>query len=283
MSLIRTRADIDDLLDGPTPAEEKLLAACLAGEPCHLGYKVPAQGAPDPQVHIRADVLRYLITGGCEAHPVANWGVALYGARITGTLDLRLATAQGVTGLIRCRFDEPIEALQAKLQLLNLDSSTFPALNAQGVQVTGSVYLRDITAEATVAINSATIGGQLSCTGATFNATSGDALNAQGAQVTGDIFLRNITTEATIDVSGATIGGQLGCDGATFNATAGHALNAEGAQITGDIFLRNFTAEATVSISGATIGGQLDCDGATFNATAGHALNAEGAQITGDI
>ncbi|WP_299782426.1 hypothetical protein [uncultured Roseobacter sp.] len=275
MPLIRTRADIDDLLDGPTPAEKQLLAACLAGKPCYLGDGVPPKGTSDPQVRIRADVLRYLITGGCETHLVADWGVELYGAHVIDALDLRFATEKGVTGLIRCRFDEPIEALQAKLQLLSLHSSAFPALNAQGVQVTGSVYLRDITAEATVDVNSATIGGQLDCTGATFNATSGHALKAQGAQVKGSVFLRDITAEATVYVNSATIGGQLSCTGATFNATSGDALNAQGAQVTGDIFLRNITAEATIDVRGATIGGQLGCDGATFNA----ALKAQGAQV----
>ncbi|WP_299862542.1 hypothetical protein [uncultured Roseobacter sp.] len=259
MPLIRTRADIDDLFDGPTPAEEQLLAACLAGRSCHLSDKVPPKGTPNPQVHIRADVLRYLITGGCETHPVANWGIDLCGAHITGALDLNFATAQGITGLVRCRFDEPIEALQAKLQLLNLKDSAFPALNAQGVQVTGSVYLRDITAEATVAINSATIGGQLSCTGATFNATSGNALNAQGVQVTGSIFLRDITAEATVDFSGTTIGGQLSCIGARFNATSGDALNAQGAQLTGGFFFRGVrTANGVIDLNAAQVGSLVD-------------------------
>ncbi|GFE51535.1 hypothetical protein So717_32880 [Roseobacter cerasinus] len=185
MPLIRTRAGINEKLGGPTPAEEKLLAACLAGKPCVLGNEVPPKGTPDPQIHIRADVLRYLITGGCDAHPVADWGVDLRAARITGDLDLKLATAQGVTGLIRCRFDQPIRALQSKLQLFNLNNSVFPALNAQGAKVTGDVFLRNITAEANVTVNGAIIGGQLDCEGARFNATSGTerALNAQGMQV----------------------------------------------------------------------------------------------------
>ncbi|MDW3183745.1 hypothetical protein [Roseobacter sp.] len=207
MPLIRTRADIDDLLNGPTPAEEKLLAACLAAKTCHLSDKIPAKGTPNPQIHIRADVLRYLITGGCETHPVADWGVDLYGAHVTGALDLDLATAQGVTGLVRCRFDEPIAALQAKLQLLNLDGSAFPELNAQGAKVKGDIFLRKVTAEATVDVNDATIGGQLSCIGAIFNATSGYALNAQGAQVTGGFFFRGVRTgQGVINLTAAQVG-----------------------------------------------------------------------------
>ncbi|WP_299826758.1 hypothetical protein [uncultured Roseobacter sp.] len=283
MPLIRTRTDIDDLLDGPTPAEEKLLAACLAGEPCHLGDDVPPEGPPDPQHRIRADVLRYLIIGGCETHPVADWGVDLYGAHVTGALDLRLATAKGVTGLIRCRFDEPIGALQAKLQLLNLDGSAFPELNAQGAKVKGDIFLRKVTAEATVRVTGATIGGQLECDDAIFNATFGDAFNAQGARVTGSVYLRSITAEATVRVASATIGGQLGCIGARFNATAGHAFNAQGVQVTGSVFLKDITAKATVDVNSATIGGQLECDDAIFNATFGDAFNAQGARVTGSV
>ncbi|MGD9295155.1 MAG: hypothetical protein PVI41_09775, partial [Roseobacter sp.] len=60
MPLIRTREDIDGLLGGPTSAEQKLLAACRTGVPCVLGGGLPPEGRPDPKVHIRTDVLRYL-------------------------------------------------------------------------------------------------------------------------------------------------------------------------------------------------------------------------------
>ncbi|MEM9638299.1 MAG: hypothetical protein AAGA94_11680 [Pseudomonadota bacterium] len=259
MPLIRTRADIDDLLDGPTPAEEKLLAACLTGKPCHLSDKVPPKGTPDRQVHIRADVLRYLITGGCAAHPVANWGTDLYGAHITGPLDLRLATAQGVTGLIRCRFDDPIWALQTKLQLLNLNGSVVPALNAQGAQVTGSVFLRNIKAKATVTINGATIGGQLSCRGATFNAISVPAFKAQDVKVTGSTNLEGVTATGEVSFMGAQIGGQLDCKGATFSTTEGSALTLQRAHICQGLIWRNVTlSEGYLSLSAAHVGDLVD-------------------------
>ncbi|WP_195818622.1 hypothetical protein [Roseobacter sp. MH60115] len=259
MPLIRTRADIDDLLDGPTPAEEKLLGACLAGKPCYLGDAVPAKGTPNPQVHIRANVLRYLITGGCKTHPIADWGIVLYGAHVTGALDLNFAKAQGVTGLIQCRFDNPIAALQAKLQLLNLDGSAFPALNAQGAKLKGDIFLRKVTAETTVRVTGATIGGQLECDDAIFNATFGDAFNAQGAQVTGSVFLRSITAEATVRVNSATIGGQLDCDGATFNATSEHALYAQGAQVMEGFLFRGVrTGQGVIDLNAAQVGTLAD-------------------------
>ncbi|WP_298913462.1 hypothetical protein [uncultured Roseobacter sp.] len=280
MPLIHTRQDIDDLLDGPTEAEEKLLTACRAGDPCDLGG-LPRAG--DAAREVRADVLRYLILGGCTDCPVQGWGVDLTGAYISGTLDLSFEKARKATGLEACRFAGDILALQAKFDVLALNGSTLNALNAQGVAVTGGVFLRGITATGEVRLSSAQIGGQLDCGGATFSATDADALNAQGVAVTGNVFLRGITATGEIRISGAQIGGQLDCDGATFSATDADALNAQGVAVTGNVFLRGITATGKVSLSGAQIDGQLSCIGATLSTTDGDALNAQGVKVTESI
>lgn len=50
-----------------TLAEEQLIEACQKGECCVLGDgSLPPEGEPYPQRHIHADVLRYLILGGCD-------------------------------------------------------------------------------------------------------------------------------------------------------------------------------------------------------------------------
>ncbi|WP_300062470.1 hypothetical protein [uncultured Roseobacter sp.] len=284
MPLIRTRADIDDHLGGPTPAEEKLMAHCAEGTFCQLGDgTLPNEGSPDPARHIRADVLRYLLLGGCGACKVTKVGVWASGAHITEQLDIDFITTCGPFRSQSCRFDLRIDSERTICDQISLENSFLAGWRAPGLVVAGSVFLRNISTAATVEINSATIGGQLDCTDAKFNAPSGHALNAQGVQVTGGVFLRNITAEATVDVNSATIGGQLDCTDAKFNAPSGHALNAQGAQVTAGVFLSNITAEATVAVNGATIGGQLDCTDAKFNAPSGHALNAQGARFTGDI
>ncbi len=105
MPLIRTRADIDNKLGGPLPAEAALMAACEAGEVCILGDgSLPEKG--DATREVRADVLRYLIVGGCEKCPVADWGVQVIGAYVSGTIDLSFASAKGGTGLFACRFQK---------------------------------------------------------------------------------------------------------------------------------------------------------------------------------
>ncbi len=184
------------------------------------------------------------------------------GAYVSGALDLSFASAKGITRLAFCRFQNNIEMLQTSLEFLNLTESHLIGLNAQGARITGDVFLRNVTATATIDLSGAEIGGQLECTDAQLNATEGDALNAQGARITQDVFLPNVIATATIALNGAEIGGQLNCTDAQLNAADGHALNAQGARITESVYLRNVTATATIDLIGAEIGGQLDCTGA---------------------
>ena len=286
MPIITTWDEIEERggNDWLTPAEQKLIAACKAGDRCGLGDgNVPPEAAPSPEREIRADVLRYLILGGCKDCKVIGWGIELWGAHVIGGLDLSFQTARGATLLINCRFDTQIIAIQARFEALSLPGSHLNGLNAQRAHVTGSVYLRNITAKASVDLKGATIGGQVACDGAKFLAKKGVALNAQGAHVTGHLFLRNISARASVDVNSATIGGQLDCDGAKFLAKNGFALNAQGAHVTGHLFLRNISAKSSVDVNSATIGGQLDCDGAKFLAERGRALNAQGANVTDSV
>lgn len=137
MSTIRTYADIEKLT--LTSAEKKFIADCKAGKETVLGDgTLPAEANDDCEV--RADLLRYLITGGCAKCKLHDWGVRLRGAFVRGKLDLSFATAKGMTRLVNCRFDAKVEALQARLEFLNLGGSHLPGLNAQGAKVTGNVF-----------------------------------------------------------------------------------------------------------------------------------------------
>jgi len=144
MPLIHSWQEILDLGDDwLTPAERALIADCKAGEPCVLDDgALPPKGAPGPDREIRAEVLRYLILGGCDTVPVRGWGLQLWGGHVTGDLDLSFARAQGATMLISCRFDQPVSALQTRFEALALTNSILPDLNMQGARVTGHVFSR---------------------------------------------------------------------------------------------------------------------------------------------
>ena len=158
---IRTWSDWEQAVtDGQTTeAERALVAACRAGEECILGDgKRPT--APSDESTVGADLLRYLIVGGCDGCVLHESGVDLDGAYITGALDLRMVKAVGVTGLSFCHFAEGIDAMNTHFELLALSGSVLPSLNAQGAEVTGSVFLSDgFTAKGEVSFSGAQIGG----------------------------------------------------------------------------------------------------------------------------
>lgn len=257
MPLIHTYADIDQLRP-LSEAEEKLLEHCKSGEPCMLeNGELPSVDTPDRTV--RADLLRYLMLGGCKDFRVNGWGVTLSGAYISSTLDLSFETTHKSTGLINCQFAEPITARETEFNMLVLSGSTLPGMNAQGAKLTGGAFLRSVTAMGEVSLSGAQIGGHLDCTGARLSATQGDALNAQRAKVTQGVFLRDVTATGGVSLSGAQIGGQLVCNGAKFSAKHGDALTLQRADIREGFFWRNVTCrEGILNFTAAHVGDLVD-------------------------
>ncbi|WP_165375224.1 hypothetical protein [Roseovarius nitratireducens] len=257
-----------------TTAEKTLLKNCRAGEPTVLGDgKLPA--GPSDARTVRADLLRYLICGGCETCPTQDAGVALMGAYVTDTLDLDFATAKGTTGLHACRFENRIKALQARFEFLILSDSHLPGLNAQGAHVSGDVFLREITATGEVRLSGIKIGGQLACNGARFSNAGGKALNAQRARVADGVFLRMVKAEGEVNFVGAIIHGQLACDDAQFLNAGSKAFYAQSSQVTDSVFMHKVYAEGEVNLTGVRIGGQFACLAARFDNSEGKAVNAQ--------
>ncbi len=275
----RTIADFETLTgaDALTLAERALIDACRAGMGCRLGDTAPTQGTPDNT--IRAELLKLLITGGTPDCRLHETGIGLEGGWIKGQLDLSFTRARGRTVLRKCHFAEKPLMEQAELQLLGLEGSHLPGIWAQGARVTGSMFLRSVTASGTVDVGRANIGGQLDCEGATFDGKGGKALNAQGVKVRAGLFLRSVTASGTVAVTGAEIGGQLDGTDATFDGKVGMALDAQGVKVGASLFLTSVTASGTVIVTGAEIGGQMACEGATFGGKGGKALNAQGFRV----
>ena len=203
MAHIRTWAELQ--ARELTPAEEQLIEACQKGEPYGLSDgKLPPEGTPAPSRHIHADVLRYLILGGCDDCKVDDIGVWVKGAHVTGTLDLKLNTTRGAIRMQNSRFEEHIDCEQSECKQLVLNGSDLQDLFGQTMKVTGSVFLRNITTQATIDLNSATIGGQLACEKATFEVKNGHAFNAQSAKINGGLVWRGVTvTKGTLNFANA--------------------------------------------------------------------------------
>lgn len=222
----------------PSTAETALIAACRAGRDCTLnGGVLPAEGPPDPDLTIRADLIRLLILGGTAECGLHEAGVHLVGAFVTGELDLRFATGRGRLELNECRFDQMPRLDQARLDELSLEGSHLPGLFAQGAQIKGNLFLRRLTATRTVELNGAQIGGQLACEGASLNGGGGDALNAQQAKVGGGLFFRKlVAVKGRVNLVSAHVGdladegtawamcrGSLLLNGFTYDRISGNA------------------------------------------------------------
>ena len=282
--------------------ERDLVQAVAAGRELTCGDLDPASlaNSDDKRYVIRAEVIRDLLLGRHVEH-LDPRGLRLAAARISGTLDLdRLASVVGIE-LSGCAFDEPVTMRGARLPWLTLFGTQLPALNAEGLQVDSSVYLRNSFRDeadseyGAVRLVGARIGGNLDCDGAVLTNTSGPALDAEGLQVDRSVYLRNsFRAEAdseygAVRLVGARIGGNLECDGAVLTNTSGPALAADGLQVDSSVYLRNsFRAEAdseygAVRLLGARIGGNLECDAAVLTNMSGPALVAEGLQVDSSV
>jgi len=162
------------------------------------------------------------------------------------------------------------------------------AINADGIKVEGSVFLRrGFKAEGEVHLVGATIGGNIECDGGQFvnKVGGGSAISADRINVEGSVFLREgFKAEGEVRLLGAKIGGDLDCEGGQFaDKTEGEqAINADRLKVEGSVFLRDgFKAEGEVCLLGSTIGGNLECDGGQFvNKVDGRrAISAQGIKV----
>lgn len=147
--------------ESPTPAEEALIAACQAGEPCTLGDgTLPPEGSPPPERHIRANLMRHLLIGGTSDCGPSRKMFMLCGAHIDGDLDLSSGPSYGQVFLLECRFDGEVFAPYASLELLSLKGSHVLGLDLQGSDIIGDLFLSEkFHSTQTVSVAGAKIGG----------------------------------------------------------------------------------------------------------------------------
>ena len=271
---------IEEYENDGNAAEKALIAACREGWACILnGGKLPDEGAKDAP-KVRADLIRLLAVEATSLHEKGVW---LEGGVITGQLDLSFAKCRGRLALGSCRFISTPMLAQTELVQLSFVGSHLPGVFAQGLRVSGDVFMRAMRATKTVNLNEAKVGGQLSCVGAHLDSAKGNALSAQGAKIAGSVVMRSITANGTVAFNSAQVGGQLSFKGATLNGPDGVALNAQGSRVRGGVFLDDTTTVGTVSVSGARIGGQLSLSQATLDGGARDAMNFQTLIVEGGL
>ncbi|MFG3702603.1 hypothetical protein ACGF5C_32740 [Micromonospora sp. NPDC047620] len=245
----------------------QLLAVALTG--CRIEQAADSDDAPVDATRFAARVLS--LEGSTVTSASGQGAVRLLAARL-GTLDCSGARLENTTG---------------------------PALDADGLQVDQSVFLGGFTATSasergTIRLLGAHLGGQLNCSGARLQNTTGPALNADHLQVDQDVFLRggftatSASEQGTIRLLGARLG-TLDCGGARLKNVTGPALEADHLRVDRDValdggFIATSASElGTIQLPGAHIGGVLYGSGARLENTTGPALNTGGLRVDQDV
>lgn len=290
-------------------AEERVVRAAADGTTadCHDlgGGDDLAEADTWPETrYVRADLIRWLCIDREAREQIDPRGVWIGGARIIGPVDLRFSTIPFPLALLNCRLDQPMILQGTKMTALSLGGSWTGAIFADGLNVEGSLFLRNgFHAGGEVRLPGATIGGNLEATGGTFSNPNGYALFADHIKVTGSILMKPevnaqgetqnpFKAEGEVRLLGAAIGANLDAEGGTFRNLKsdkgpnliGSALNADRAKVDGNVLLtRGFSAEGEVRLINATVG-DLNATGGTFKNPKGKAvLNADGISVSGSV
>ncbi|MFJ3924317.1 membrane-associated oxidoreductase [Streptomyces sp. NPDC090022] len=266
-----------------TPAERRVRDAFPRGEGVDFRTgpeELSGDGASwGPERTVRAEVLRALLVGGpTEDGRVA--GLKLYGARITGKLDLKYAVVDHPVRLRSCWFERKPLLYGAQLRAVVLADSTLPGLTAANVRVDIVLRLSCCTLNGPVRLAGARITGGLFLQGAVIRTGSlpdeadEPPLQLNHAEIGTDIIAGDLTVHGQFRINGATVAGQINLDRARLINPGGIALHAETLSVGTDLRGNRLHAEGMVNLTGARIPGQLFLGRARLSAPGAVALRA---------
>jgi hypothetical protein len=238
------------------PAELRLIQACREGDATIISLKRPEEGSADNT--IRAGLIRALLLSTGDCKPPA-YGLLIFGAWITGKLDLEGEALPVPLVLIHCTLEEDVILRDCTLPALYMPGTHLPKLDAQGLQCRGDLHLRGgFQAIGLVDLVGATITGQLACTGGKFLA-KGMALNCSAISVGADVFLRTgFEARGWVDLKRAEIAGNLQMSAATLNT----GLDAKGVRVRAGFIWKDVTGDGIeVDLIDAHVGTLVDSPG----------------------
>ncbi len=233
---------------------------------------------------VRAGVVRWVCAHKAAARLVDPYGLILDGALVEGGLDLDGADVPFRLFFFGCALPDGVSLRDARTRTINLQGSFAGPITADGLRAKGDVNLRNgFRARGEVRLLGADIGGDLSCSGGSFDCAhdkkgnpvgKGRALLADRLRSSGGVFLRNgFRARGEVRLSGADIGGDLACSGGSFDCARdrkgnpvgkGCALNADGATVRGTLYLCGaaFEGGQACGTPAPSRGGVLDLAGA---------------------
>ena len=238
-----------------TAAERKLMhAAPMRDVPWFGPSDDPDNAANDPahgdkwgsERTVRAEVIAWLLSDPQPSRYIHPSGLALAGARITGTLDLSYATVDKPLTLIRCYVPEGINLVSAHLQDITVRRSRIGAVlgNLASIHGDATFIMGDF---GPVSFMRAKIDGTLELTGARILDAGNDTVNLVEANVAGDVLFHDgFTTDGIVYARLAKIGHDLSFHGAQF--TGDGELDAERATIDGTFYWVEVKHTATTTL-----------------------------------
>jgi len=290
-----------------TRCEERVVDAVSRGAEALCGDGI----APDQQRYdatdgrgwgqeriLRASVIRAIVRSPGAA-TIGPTGIAVYGARIVGKLNLARLPMPFPLVIDQSYIEEEMELSSAELRALDLVGTHTRGLVAENLKVLGSVNLEHgFRSDGCINLVAADIGGFLSFDGATLHNPDAAAIMADRLRVKESVFFRGwgtpdgrsipFTADGEVRLINASIQGDLNAHGGTFRNPGNVALDAGGATIGGHLFLDrddrlklSFTASGQVVFLGAQIGRDVYLANARFEA--GSPLILQGARIAGAI
>ncbi len=271
-----------------TPAERRVWDAFPRGEGVDF-RESPDEPSEDgaswgPERTIRAEVLRALLVSG-PSEPGRVPGLKLYGARISGKLDLKYAVVDHPIRMRSCWFERKPMMYGAQLRAVVLGDSTLPGLTAATVRVDVVLRLSRCTINGPVRLAGARITGGLFLQEAVVRAGSlpdevdEPPLQLNHAEISTDIIADGLTVHGQLRINGATVAGQISLDRARLINPGGIALHAETVSVGTDLRGSRMEAEGMVNLTGARIPGQLYLSRARLANPDGVALRASSCSI----
>ncbi|MEV7612971.1 membrane-associated oxidoreductase [Streptomyces sp. NPDC089799] len=271
-----------------TPAERRLWDAFPRGEGVDFREdpeEPSTEGASwGPERTVRAEVLRALLVSGpaTDGHIA---GLKVYGARITGKLDLKYAVVDHPIRLRGCWFERKPLMYGAQLRTLVLAGSTLPGLTAATLRVELVLRLSDCRIDGPVRLAGARISGGLflQCAVIRPSAEADEAheppLQLNHADIGTDIIANELTVHGEFRINGSTVAGQVNLDRARLLNPGGSALHAETLAVGTDLRGHRMEAEGLVNLAGARVPRQLDLTRARLANPGGVALRLSSAGI----
>jgi len=270
-----------------TEPEIKVWQALIENEACRFDPDLL-----DKDRTVRADILGKILRGDAIAGvkpPSLPRQVKLFGAIISGVLDMS-DTHTGLTlRLCECRFDASPNFRRAAFASLDWASSEFKTgADFTKLETQGNLWCDGVKCEGEFSLSGANIGGQFSASGkgTRFSNPNAHALMAQGAEIKGHVFLHGAEITGCAFFASAKIGGfEATGKGTLFSNPNGDALMAQGVEIKGGVFLHGAEITGCAFFVNAKIGGGFEATGkgTLFSNPNGDALMAQGAEIKGGV